>query len=101
MSWQPAVDIYKTSSGWLLKVELAGVMPEDVSVGVEGSCITIGGVRRDWMVEESCTHYSMEIAYNRFARMIELPCSLEHARFNLEFRNGILLVRVTTEGRPA
>jgi HSP20 family molecular chaperone IbpA len=37
----------------------------------------------------------MEIAYNRFARTIELPCDLERARITLEGREGMLLLHVT------
>jgi len=100
-TWQPAADIYRTPSGWLLKFELAGVTRDDVAVVVCGSRITIAGIRRDWVIEECCAHYSMEIAYNRFERAVELPCDLAHARLELEFRDGILMVRVTTlGGRP-
>jgi HSP20 family protein len=98
VTWQPAADIYRTSTGWLLKFELAGVTPEDVALEVQGSRLTLAGVRRDWVMEECCAHYSMEIAYNRFERVIELPCNLERAGLDLEFRNGILFVRVSMEG---
>jgi HSP20 family molecular chaperone IbpA len=36
----------------------------------------------------------MEISYNRFERTIHLPCDVEAARFSLEMRDGILLVRI-------
>ena len=101
VTWQPAADIYRTPSGWLLKFELAGVTRDDVAIEIRGSRITVAGVRRDWVMEECCAHYSMEIAYNRFERAVELPCDLAHARLDIEFRDGILMVRVTTlGGRP-
>jgi HSP20 family protein len=101
VTWQPAADIYRTPSGWLLKFELAGVTRDDVAIAICGSRITVAGVRRDWVMEECCAHYSMEIAYNRFERAIELPCDLANARLDIEFRDGILMVRVTTPGeRP-
>lgn len=100
-AWQPAVDIYRTRTGWLLKFELAGVTEEDLALEVEKNRLTVAGVRRDWTIEDCCAHYAMEIAYNRFERVVELPCNLEQAQLDLEFRNGILFVRVTTEGgRP-
>ena len=97
-TWQPAADIYRTESGWLLKFELAGVTSDDVALEVHGSCLTLAGVRRDWVMEEHCAHYTMEIAYNRFERVIELPCNLERSHLDLEFRDGILLVRIILEG---
>lgn len=97
--WQPPVDIYRTRNGWLLKFDLAGVKPGDVAVEMSGRRIAVTGVRRDWVIEEGCRHYSMEISYNRFQRSIELPCDLANARMNLEYRDGILVVRVVTEGQ--
>jgi HSP20 family protein len=97
-SWQPATDIYRTTQGWLLKFELAGVTRDDVCVEVKGSRLTVQGARRDLMVDACCTYYSLEIAYNRFERTVELPCDLEQAAIDYEFRNGILLVHVTTQG---
>jgi HSP20 family protein len=96
--WEPSADIYRTRDGWLLKFDLAGVRPEDVAVSVRGRRVSVSGVRRDLAVEEGCSYYSMEISYNRFERSIEMPVDLESARITLEARNGLLLVRMNTEG---
>ncbi len=93
--WRPPVDIYRTPEGWLLKFDLAGVCPEEVSVEVKGCRITVGGVRRDLLAEEMGSYYSMEIAYNRFQRTVDLPCHFAHPRISLEGRNGILIVRIS------
>jgi HSP20 family protein len=95
LDWQPAVDIYRTSSGWILKFDLAGVRMEDVHIRVNGRTVTVSGVRRDCMMEDvGCRHYSMEITYSRFERSIELPDDLGSARVGLEYRDGILFVRI-------
>jgi HSP20 family protein len=96
--WQPSVDVYRTRDGWLLKFDLAGVRLEDVTVSVRGRRVSVSGVRRDSIVEEGCSYYSMEISYNRFERAIEMPADLENARVSLEVRNGLLLVRMIDEG---
>ena len=96
--WQPLADVYRTRDGWLLKFDLAGVRPEDVRVIVQGRRVSVSGVRRDLMLEEGCSYYSMEISYNRFERSLDMPADLEHARITLEARNGLLLVRMITEG---
>ncbi|MEK7405019.1 MAG: Hsp20/alpha crystallin family protein [Acidobacteriota bacterium] len=93
--WRPPVDVYRTPCGWLLKLELAGVRMEDISVQLQGNRLTVSGIRRDWALEEGCSHYMMEISYNRFERTIELPCDLAQTRLELEYREGILLIRVT------
>jgi HSP20 family protein len=81
-----------------LKFDLAGVRPEDVTVSVTGRMVKVTGVRRDTSVEEGCSYYAMEISYNRFERSLEMPVNLAHARVTIEARNGLLLVRMITEG---
>lgn len=94
--WQPAADVYRAQWGWILKFDLAGVRLEDVQTLVSKRTVTVSGIRRDYMVEEGCRHYSMEISYSRFERTIELPEDLSRAQFRLDYRDGILFVRVRT-----
>jgi len=89
------VDIYRAREGWVVKMDLAGVRPQDVSITVRGSQLRVSGVRHDRIVEEGWSHYAMEIAYNHFERTIELPCDLERAMITVEDREGMLLLRVT------
>jgi HSP20 family protein len=96
--WAPSVDVCRTPSGWVLKLDLAGVRPNDVTIAVRGRYVSVSGVRRDSLVEERPSYYSMEISYNQFERTIEMPCDLGNARVTLETRDGILLVRMITEG---
>ena len=96
--WVPPVDVYRACKGWILKFDLAGVQVRDVTVSVSGRRISISGVRRDSIVEEGCSYYSMEISYDRFERTVEMPSRLDNARVTMEARDGILLVRVITEG---
>jgi len=96
--WTPPVDIFRTRDGWLLRFELAGVRLEDVELHVARREITLTGLRRDYMLEEGCSFYSMEISYNRFERVIELPADLDGARVSLDYRDGLLFVRITDGG---
>lgn len=92
--WQPAVDVYQTRDGWLVKCDLAGVRPEDLSLTVQNRCLTIRGSRRDCCVGETCGQYQMEIAYSHFERTIALPEEINPAGLVAEFRDGMLLVRL-------
>jgi HSP20 family protein len=94
MAWRPAVDIYRTPDGWVVKLELAGVRQDDVNVVTSGSELFVSGVRRDRFVEEGWSHHSMEITYSHFERVIELPCDLDRATTSIESYDGLLLVRV-------
>jgi HSP20 family protein len=92
--WRPAADVYRRPDGWLLKFDLAGVSPGDVVISVEGRRVTVRGVRRDNVLDECCTCYRMEITYSEFERTVDLPCVVENAHWEIEFNNGMLLVRL-------
>src|SRR5262249_37669294 len=95
--WRPSADVYRCSDSWVLKFDLAGVRPEDITVSVSGRRLTVQGCRRDWFAEEGRHHYQMEIAYNQFERSLELPCDLESARIATDYRDGMLLITIQTE----
>jgi HSP20 family protein len=93
--WQPHVDVYQAGAGWLVKFDLAGVRPSDIQVELSGRRLTVRGERRDWTIREGQQAYSMEIAYNRFERVVQLPLDLEKARLASEYRDGMFLVSIT------
>jgi HSP20 family protein len=97
--WQPSADVYRTKDGWLVKFDLAGVDAGDVTVSIRGRRLTVSGIRRDSFFEEGSSHYSMEISYNRFERSLLMPANLENARVTVGAHEGLLLVRMITEGK--
>ncbi len=98
LCWRPAADVYRTDEGWLVKFELAGVRDEHVELRLHDRFLILSGTRHD--TGECCgaTSHAMEIAYSRFERVIELTEELRRARLVTEFREGMLLVRIITEG---
>lgn len=92
--WKPAVDLYRTARGWVIKCDLAGVALEDVTVESSGSQIRLRGVRRDRPLDPAWKPYSMEISYSGFERLLDLPCDLSHATIERECRDGMLLVHI-------
>jgi HSP20 family protein len=94
--WCPAADVYQTPRGWLVKLDLAGVNPSEVRLERRGSALLITGTRRDALVQQDFSSYSLEISYNRFERHVELPADIESAEIQVEYRDGMLLVWLNT-----
>jgi HSP20 family protein len=99
--WCPAADVYRTSEGWIVKVDLAGVKPQDVEVIIDGDLLRISGSRRDGTCGEGVSHYQLEITYSRFEKMIRFPRTIEHASIERDYRDGLLILRLREEQEQA
>jgi HSP20 family protein len=97
ITWQPAADIYKLPTGWLVKLELAGVQPEDVQLILRGHTLVVTGRRRDASLEAACRQLRMEIEYGRFEREIDLPSDWQRATLETSFDHGMMLIRILRE----
>jgi HSP20 family protein len=96
-AWQPRADVYRLPDGWLVKLELAGVCPDDVRLSLHGDRLCVQGTRRDVRVQ-GCLHcHRMEIDYSRFERLLELPGLSESAEIGVTYRDGMLLIRIQSE----
>ncbi len=92
--WTPAADVYQAPGGWLVKLDVAGVRPEDVKVEIHGRRLTISGCRRDLLATQGLTHHRLEINYSCFQRTVELPEALDRARLEMEMDQGMLMLRI-------
>ena len=95
--WCPPADVYRTDDGWLLKIELAGVRPEDIQVQVGGQRLRVSGQRRDTSQALGCRCQHMEIAYSHFERDFQLPSELDHDSITTDYRDGMLHIHIRTE----
>lgn len=97
-AWRPPADVYRTRDGWLVKLELAGVHPDELEIQVSGTQLRVSGVRRDFVIREAEHAHSMEISYNRFERAIEFPERLDPSGMETRYQDGMLLVTLRRNG---
>ena len=95
--WCPAADVYRTSNGWIVKVDLAGIRPADIKITIDGRVLRISGSRRDGICGEGVSHYQLEITYSRFEKTIQFPRSIEHASIARDYYDGLLILRLQEE----
>jgi HSP20 family protein len=92
--WNPAADVYRVADGWIVKVDLAGVRADDIEISLDGPRLRLSGLRRDSFCGEGVSHYQLEITYSRFEKVIQFPCSIEHASIERDYRDGLLVLRL-------
>ena len=90
--WYPAADVYQTPDGWVVKVELAGVSPEDIEIDIQGNVLSIAGCRKDRSCAAGVSFQQMEITYSNFEKTLRFPSTIEGAVVEHEFENGLLII---------
>jgi HSP20 family protein len=90
--WYPSADVYQTPDGWLVKVELAGVSAEDLEIDIQGNQLYIAGCRRDKTCAVGMSYQQMEITYSRFEKTLQFPASIEGAKLEHNYTDGLLLI---------
>jgi HSP20 family protein len=93
-SWMPAVDVIDTPEAYVLKVELAGMKPEDVHVELEDDVLTIKGERHQEEKLDTEQYQSTEWHYGAFQRSISLPRSVKREAIEATYEDGVVEVRV-------
>ncbi len=92
--WYPSADIYQTSEGWVVKIELAGVSAEEIEIDIQGNQLYIAGCRRDKTCAVGMSFQQMEITYSRFEKTLEFPASIDGAHIEHNFDNGLLIIHL-------
>jgi HSP20 family protein len=90
--WLPAADIYETPFGWIVKVELAGVVADDLELEVVGNSLCVAGTRKDRTCADDVSYHQMEITYSRFEKTLTFPEAIEGASIEHSFDNGLLMI---------
>lgn len=89
--------MYRTQDGWVVKLDLAGISPDDLEIEVEGAMLRVAGCRRDAFYGEGVSYQQLEITYSRFERTFHFPCSIEGARLLRDYRDGLLILHLRSE----
>lgn len=95
--WRPPVDILHYGERWFIKLEVAGVCPEEVEINAQDNTVRIRGCRRDMLLEHGYYYHSLEISYSKFERMIELPFTIDVDSVRWKYSEGMLLIQLNKE----
>jgi HSP20 family protein len=95
---QLTVDIYHTADDIVVESAIAGANPEDIDVSVSPDSISITGMRRRELHGDAQYLYQ-ECYWGKFTRSIILPEEVDPQNANVNFKNGILSVRMPKTNR--
>jgi HSP20 family protein len=93
-SFRPVVDIYDDGNEVVIHAELPGIKKEDIDVRVENNVLTLRGKkdRKEEVKEDG--YYRTERVYGQFSRSFSLPNTVDLAKINAEYKDGVLTLKV-------
>ena len=89
-AWHPATDLFETSNAYIIKVEIAGMDQDDISVSVEKNTVVVCGQRP--MVNPEGAFHRLEIPYGDFSTTVDIPHDIVHEKIEAFYKNGILTI---------
>jgi HSP20 family protein len=92
-----------STSGWPLdvsgseeqirvRVEVPGVMPDDIDISLTGDVLTVSGKKVEEDDSDASTLYYTERGFGAFQRAITLPCAVDPDKVSAEHRNGVVTI---------
>src|SRR5215510_6316807 len=93
-NWIPNTGVYRTDSGLVIKVELAGMRSDHLEITVEGNRLRISGNRPDGCRAAKASFLVMEINYGPFESVLELPAGYDLSQAKAAYLNGFLRIDV-------
>lgn len=90
---RPAADIYETDSDFIVYVEIAGLLDDDISVTATSTGITVSGVRRHPRIPDITGVHQLEVETGKFERTLPLSSPIEPGNTTSTYQKGCLLIR--------
>jgi HSP20 family protein len=86
----PAIESHVEKDTLIVKADLPGIDPKEVSISVTGNQLTIEGERKREEKKEEKDYFYRELAYGKFSRTMTLPESVDADKVKANYKNGVL-----------
>ena len=101
-AWVPTTDIFALGDRLVIRIELAGVEPEDIDLRFANRVLTVSGIRSgDFGTDQDPTFYVRERFYGAFRRSITLPEGTRRDQIQAGFDDGLVEIVVEGVGKQA
>jgi HSP20 family protein len=90
--WEPAIESHVENGNLVVKADLPGIDPKEISISVTGNQLTIEGERKEEEKKEEKDYVYRELSYGKFSRTMELPAGVDADKVKAEYKDGVLKV---------
>ena len=91
-AWSPALDMTEDKDAVVVKAEVPGIDPKEITLSLQDQVLTIKGEKKHEKEEKDERSYRVERSWGAFSRSIRLPASVDGSKVTAAFKNGVLTV---------
>jgi HSP20 family protein len=91
--WFPAMDLRETKDAYLMRIEIPGILPEDIQIDVVDQELIIRGEMKQEEEKTGQTWHRRELRKGKFYRSLTLP-ALDPEKIKATYKNGVLELNV-------
>jgi HSP20 family protein len=89
-TWRPPTDVYETENSVVIKVEVAGMSPDDFEISFAERILQIRGTRVDR--KRKLSYHCLEVQYGDFLSEVYLPGRYSDEEIEAQYENGFLTI---------
>ncbi|MEI8130842.1 MAG: Hsp20/alpha crystallin family protein [Leptolinea sp.] len=86
--YQPPVDVIETTTGFIVRIEIAGMDEKDFDIKINQNILSVNGIRRD--PNRNLTFYQMEIHFGEFRIEQHMNQPIRSDAISTKYQNGFL-----------
>lgn len=92
--WMPAIDVMRDDGNLVLRADIPGIKPEEVSIEVDNDVLTVSGQHEESMEEKDKDFVRRERRYGSFYRSLALPPGVDASKIEAKTHDGVLEVTI-------
>ena len=93
-TWNPRIDVVKKEGEIVLRADLPGVKPEEITVEVEDGVLTVSGEHEEKSEEKQERYLRRERRYGSFSRSMALPEGVNADDIEANTVDGVLELKI-------
>jgi|UniRef100_A0A7V6A2S5 HSP20 family protein len=90
--WTPAMDVAETEDQVVVKAEIPGIDPKEITVSLSGDVLTIKGEKKSEREEKKENYHLVERSSGSFSRSITLPAAVNLEKIEAYYQKGVLTI---------
>jgi HSP20 family protein len=90
----PAIDVERADGSLIVRADVPGFKPDEISIEVEDEMLTIAGKHEEAKEEKGKHYLRQERRYGSFSRSIALPAGVDADKISAQTHDGVLEVKV-------